>query len=161
MNKRIAAFIAASAALLVAGYVVAQVIVVPQVTTLNPNNDVVQVIPNGAPAANEVYATPALLTNVYGYNKSVPLTGATFTFGKNVTYASINPAGTIAAYTITLAANPSDGARNCLFSTQIVTSLTVNANTGQSINSAASAMTANGTVCYIFSLSNATWDRSQ
>jgi hypothetical protein len=46
-----------------------------------------------------------------------------------------------------------------MFSTQIVSTLTVGANTGQSINNNATAFTALGHLCYLYSLSNATWDR--
>jgi hypothetical protein len=62
--------------------------------------------------------------------------------------------------TIVLAAAPSDGARECVFSADIVTTLVVSANTGQSINNAATSLAANASACYIYSLSNLTWDRS-
>ena len=160
IRKSLIGLAVAGAALLgVGGYIVAQVIVVPQVATLNPNNDVIQVIPNGAPAANEVYATPALITNVYGYYKSVPATNFVYTFTKNVTFAAFNPSGTLAALSAYLAPNPSDGARNCIFSTQTVTAAYVYANTGQSINNAVTALVANTGVCYLYSASNTTWDR--
>jgi hypothetical protein len=161
MNKRIHIGLAVAAFLGIAGYAAAQTIPVPQVQTLNPNNDVIQVIPGGAPAANEVFAPPALITNVYGYYKSVPATGMQYAFAKNVTFAAFAPAGTIANFLVSLAANPSDGARNCIFTTQIMTSLIVSPTTaGQLINNAINGtLAANTSVCYLFSASNATWDR--
>lgn len=163
MKKRILRFLLpVAAALGIAGYALAQTITVPQVSTINPNNDVIQVIPGGAPAANEVFAPAALITNVYGYYKSAPLTGFVYTFAKNVTYAAFNPAGTIANFFVSLPANPSDGARACIFTTQIMSTLLVSPTTaGQLINNAINgALAANTSVCYLFSASNATWDRS-
>ena len=84
----------------------------------------------------------------------------TFTFGNSQTFAAFAPSTTLATGVVTLAPNPSDGARECVFSTQIISTLTLNANTGQSIVNAATALTANGSACYIYSLSNATWNRS-
>ena len=143
-----------------AGYALAQTVIVPQVSTLNPNADAIQVIPNGAPQVGNKYAPPALLTNVYGYYKGGAVTtGFVYTFGQNVTYAQFAPSGTLAWGYFYLAAAPSDGARNCLFSTQTLTGATVYANTGQSINNAVTSVTANTGVCYLYSASNATWDR--
>lgn len=161
-NKRLHIGLAVAAFLGIAGYAVAQTISVPQVSTLNPNSDVIQVIPNAAPAANEVFAPVALITNVYGYYKSIPATGMVYSFAKNVTYAAFNPAGTISAFFVSLAAAPSDGARNCIFTTQNMTTLLVSPTTvGQLINNAINGtLSANTSVCYLFSSSNNTWDRS-
>lgn len=43
------------------GVALAQTIAVPQVTSINPGTDLVQIIPNGRPSAASVYATVALL----------------------------------------------------------------------------------------------------
>lgn len=137
----------------------AQLVTPPSVTTIHPNNDLVQVIPNGIAQGTNVYATPAQLKASGAYYKSIPLTGFTFTFGNSQTDAAFRPAGTLATGTVTLAPNPSDGSRVCIFSTQIITALTLAANTGQTINNAATAMTALGHVCYLYGLSNTTWDR--
>lgn len=159
--KRLLIGAAALAFLALAGVVHSQTIFIPKVTTLSPTNDAIQVIPNSTPVVGNVYAPPALVTNVYGYYKGGAFTtGFVYTFGTNVTYAMVAPSGTLAQGYIYLAAAPSDGARNCFFSTQTVTAVTVYANTGQSINNAATALTANTGVCYMYSLSNATWDRS-
>lgn len=155
-------WIAAALGLLaLGGIVVAQTVTVPTVTNTHQATDLIQIVPNGAPQAGNVYATPGQITNVYGYYKSIPTSVLAYTFGPNVTFAAFAPAGTLATASITLAANPSDGARNCFFTTQILSSTTVNANSGQSINNAVSAasVAANTSVCYLYSASNATWDR--
>ena len=162
MNTKLRIGLIVAGALAIAGLAVAQTNTLPQVSKLSPTVDLIQVIPRGQPSAQSQYAPASMVTNAYGYYKgpSATLTGFSYTFAPNVTYAVFNPAGTIAAGTITLAANPSDGARNCFFTLNIVSSLTVNANTGQSINNAATAATAAGTQCYLYSASNLTWDRN-
>lgn len=148
------------------GVVMSQVPFVPTVPTTH-QNDLVQIIPNGAPSAQSVYATPAQITNAPGYYKSVPATGFTYQWGPAVTFAAFNPAGTLAAGYMTLASNPSDGSRNCVFSTQTVTLLYICAtSTGvgncvqTGVNNPVTTLAANTSACYTYSLSNATWDRS-
>jgi hypothetical protein len=156
-------FAAALGLLALGAVALSQGITIPFVSNTHQSTDGIQIIPNGtAPQAGNVYATPGQITNVYGYYKSVPTNVLTYTFGANVTYAMFAPAGTLATAAITLAANPSDGARNCFFTTQILSSTTVSANTGQTVNNGLSAasVAANTGVCYVYSASNSTWDRS-
>ena len=122
--------------------------------------DLIQVIPNGAPSAQSVYNTIPQITNVSGYYKSVPLTGWTYTFTSGVTFAAFNPAGTLATGFIYLSPSPSDGTRNCIFSTQAYTALTLYAASGQTLNNAVTSLSANTSACYLYSASNLTWDRS-
>lgn len=137
-----------------------QTITVPQVQIVNPN-DLIQVVPRGQPSAGNQYATPAQITSQSGYYKSVPAAAFTFTFGNSQTYAAFAPAGTLASGYVTLAPAPSDGARECIFTTNTITAFYVAANSGQSINAAftGGTLSANTGTCYLFSLSNATWDR--
>ena len=95
------------------------------------------------------------------YTKAVPVTGFSYTFGNFQERMLFNPAGTLSAGTVTMAPAPIDGGDACIFSTQIVSSLTLNANTGQTINNAITALSANVRYCYTYSLGNKTWDRSQ
>lgn len=132
----------------------------PVVPFLHPT-DLIQVVPFGQPSAGNQYATPPQLTNQFGYYKSganAASTG-TYTFGPNVTYAMFENSGTLAGFYTTLAANPADGALNCSFAIGALTIFGVAANTGQSINNAVTTLGALGSVCYMYSLSNATWDR--
>jgi hypothetical protein len=63
--------------------------------------------------------------------------GATLVTGSTITMQTgilvLNPTGTLASLTVNLPLNPVDGADASITSTQILTSLTVNANTGDSI----------------------------
>lgn len=112
-----------------------------------------------APQSSRIILSQA--RDAAGYQKVVPLTAFTLTFGDNQSIMALNPAGTLATGTITLPANPVDGQRALIFSSQTQTALTLNANTGQSINNAVTALTANVAVEYIYSASNTTWDRCQ
>ena len=88
-------------------------------------------------------------------------TGFSYTFAnwqRNMLFA---PSGTLASGYVTLAPAPIDGGEACVFSTQIVTAFYIAANAGQTINNAATALTANGSVCYTYSKANTTWDRSR
>ena len=149
------------------GLAVSQVIVVPNVFTLNPFADLVQVIPNGQPIAGNQYAQQSLITNVYGYYKSIPVTNFVYRFGTNVTYAAFAPAGGLNQGYIYLAANPSDGARNCIWTTQTIVhasgdggGITLYAGrTTDTLNAAVTTLTANTGACYLYSASNTSWDR--
>ncbi len=63
--------------------------------------------------------------------------------------------------TLTMAAAPVDGQRFQVFSTAGVGTLTLTANTGQTVNNGATSLAANGNVEYIYQLSNKTWYRIQ
>jgi len=73
--------------------------------------------------------------------------GATLVTGSTITMQTgvlvVNPTATLAALTVNLPLNPTDGADASISSTQILTSLTVNANTGDVIvNGVLTAVTA-------------------
>ena len=95
------------------------------------------------------------------FTKAVPSTGFSLTFGNFQHEIVLAPTGTLAAGYVTFAPNPPEGTRQCVFSTQIITAFYPTANAGQTVNNAATAMTANGRICYTYSLANTTWDRSQ
>jgi len=105
------------------------------------------------------YATPPMITSQSGYAKYTPITGFSYTFGNYQSWMALNPSGTVSAGTVVLGPSPSDGARECVFTTNTVTSLTLNANTNQSINNAVTTLLADTGACYLYSLSNKTWDR--
>ena len=75
----------------------------------------------------------------YGHSDSVgvpfdfyvPVTGFNITMQTNILV--LNPAGTLATGTVNLPLNPVDGAFAEISSTQVITSLTVAANTGDSL----------------------------
>jgi hypothetical protein len=146
------------AGLLIAGVAVAQ----------NPPPGLFIASPNGTEQLN-VYNTGPQITSVYlrqmrdaaGYSKNVPLTGFSLTFGNGQSIMEMAPAGTLSTGTITMAAGPVDGQRALIFSTQAVSTLTLAANTGQTINNAVTSLSANNAVEYLYSASNLTWDRVQ
>lgn len=155
-------FILAAAALLGLGAataVMAQSL--PQVQTISPTNDRMQVIPNGQASARSVYASPAQVTATKGYYRSVPANLFTYTFDNDVSIAAFDPAGTLAYGYVTMAPTPSDGTEACIFSTAAITTLYLTANTGQSISDAVSTLAANTRNCYVYAKSLATWYRSQ
>jgi len=91
------------------------------------------------------------------YDYQTPTTGFSYTFAAGTTVLVMNPAGTLATGTITMPASPADGMTITFSSTQTITALTVNANTGQSIVSAATVLPARQAGGYIYRLSNTTW----
>jgi hypothetical protein len=91
------------------------------------------------------------------YDYQVPTTGFTYTFAAGTTVLVMNPAGTLATGTITMPAAPADGMTITFSSTQTITALTVSANTGQSIVSAATVLPARQATTYVYRLSNTTW----
>jgi hypothetical protein len=98
-----------------------------------------------------------------GYQKAVPLTGATLTIGSstvNQSVLAVNPAGGLAALTIILPAAPVDGQRALIFTSQAITALTMQA-PGTTLNNPVTSLTANQSVEWLWSLSNNTWDRIQ
>jgi hypothetical protein len=131
----------------------------PKVTTVN-TTDLFQDVVRGDPVTNSYFATAAQIAGVPGYVKVVPLTAFSLTFANTQTDMILNPAGTLATGTLTTAAQPSDGQRECVLSSQTQTALTWSANTGQTINNAPTALVANTPVCITYSASNLTWDRS-
>ena len=94
------------------------------------------------------------------YDFQALTTGFSYTFASGTTTLIINPAGTLATGTITMPATPADGMVITFNSTQIITTLTVNANTGQSIVSAVTTLAAGGGAKYIYRLANTTWYRT-
>lgn len=135
----------------------------PQVSTINPTADLIQIIPGGQPSAQSRYTTPALLTATGGYYKSTAGSGGAlnYTFANAQRLAAFDAGGTITSMYWTMAPAPSDGTEQCVFSTGAITFLYPTANTGQTVSDAVSTLAANGRVCYLYGSANATWNRSQ
>lgn len=141
---------------------VAQSVTTPTVSTLDQQNDRVQVVPNGQPSARSVYASPAQLSAVHAYYKLTPVTGFDFTFSNDEGIAMFTPAGTIAEGTVFTAPNPSDGTEECVFSTKQITLFAFwPNNTNQTVNNGLTQIAANGHACYVFSTSTSAWDRAE
>lgn len=142
-----------------------------QVSTVNPTTDLLQIIPNGKASAQSKFVTPALLGQTAYAVVRTPTeasvqsdgayTGYTNTFSDNQAELILLPALTMSYAYVTMAPNPSDGARECVFSKSAITALWVTANTGQSVSNQATALSANSRTCMTYSSANATWYRSQ
>lgn len=105
---------------------------------------------------NWTEVTPA---NTAAATVLTPLTGFTYTVPGNVTALILTPAGTIATGAITLPANPYDNYPFRCISSQTVTTLTVNANTAQSIVGAPTTVGAAAPFEVFYNLATASWYR--
>lgn len=154
--------IAAAAVLLgFGGAVIAQSVSVPQVSSIN-TTDLIQVVPRGQPSAQSVYSTPALLNSVRGYQVKSPLTAFSYTFANSDSLIVLTHSTTIAQGTITFASAPSDGAQECIYAQNIVTTLGLAAGSNSAtINNAVTTIGAAAQICYLYSLSTNTWNRSK
>lgn len=145
----------------------AQTVTAPQVTTVNPTADLLQIIPRGQPSAQSKYVTPALLGQASYAVTKTPTTdtsdgnGYTNTFTNNQAELILLAPATMGYSYVTMAPNPSDGARQCVFSMAAITALWMTANTGQSLSNEATSLSANSRTCMTYSVANATWYRSQ
>jgi hypothetical protein len=91
------------------------------------------------------------------YDYQVLTTGFSYTFASGTQTLVINPAATLASGTITMTAAPADGMVLTIESTQQVTAITIQGNTGQSLVGGASQLIPNKPLSYIYRLSNTTW----
>lgn len=94
------------------------------------------------------------------YDYQASTTGFSYTFAAGTTTLIIQPAGTLATGTITMPAAPADGMLIAFSSSQIITALTVSANSGQSIVNNVTTLAAGGGAKYIYRLTNTTWYRT-
>jgi hypothetical protein len=93
------------------------------------------------------------------YSYQQPVSGFSLTIADNCGRLILDPAGTLATGTVTLAAHPKDGQLCRLASTQAITTLTLAPNTGQSVAGALTTISANGSAQYLYRAANTTWYR--
>jgi hypothetical protein len=98
---------------------------------------------------------------IQAYDYQTPLTGFSYTFAAGTQTLVMNPATTLAAGTITMPAAPSDGMTITFSSTQQITALTLNGNTGQTVVSGATSMPAGSSASYIYRSANTSWFPTQ
>lgn len=95
------------------------------------------------------------------YDFQVLTTGFSYTFASGTTTLIAAPAGTLATGTITMPGSPADGMVITITTTQEITALTINGNTGQSIGGTQVAqMPANSAMSFVYRQSNTTWYRN-
>ena len=91
------------------------------------------------------------------YDYQTPTTGFSYTFSAGTQTLFMVPAATLATGTITMPASPADGMMITFSSSQQITALTLQGNTGQSISSAVTFLPAKTAAAYVYRLSNTTW----
>lgn len=91
------------------------------------------------------------------YDYQVLTTGFSYTFAAGTQTLIANPAGTLATGTITMPASPADGMVINIESTQQITALTVQGNTGQSLVNGTITLAPNVPLSFIYRLTNTTW----
>jgi hypothetical protein len=91
------------------------------------------------------------------YDYQAPSTGFSYTFAAGTQVLVMQPAGTLATGTITMPASPADGMTITFSSTQTITALTVQGNTGQSITGQPTTFGAGSAATFVYRLSNTTW----
>lgn len=96
---------------------------------------------------------------VTGVTYNTPTTGFSLTISNDVTELHLTPAGTLATGTITMPAAPIDGQDVTITSTQTVTALTHNPNTGHTLLGALTTIAANGFARFRFRASTNQWRR--
>ena len=89
----------------------------------------------------------------------VPTTGFNNTIANTTTTYIVEPAGTLATGTIKMPASPVDEQIVRIASTQTITALTHNPNTGQTLKGALTTITINGNASWIYKTSTTTWYR--
>lgn len=87
---------------------------------------------------------------------AAPTTGQTVTVSAGISAIHINPAGTLAALTITLPSNPVNGQHLIIGTSQILTSLTIN---GGTIVGTLSTLALGGFAYFIYNSSATKWFR--
>ena len=91
------------------------------------------------------------------YDYQTPSTGFSYTFAAGTQMLFMVPASTLATGTITMPSAPADGMMITFSSSQQITALTLQGNTGQSISSAVTFLPAQSAVSYVYRLANTTW----
>lgn len=94
--------------------------------------------------------------NVLVSQYAAPTTGQTVTALAGVEVLMINPAGTLAALTVVLPANPVDGQDFCVCTSQIITALTI---TGTIVGTL-TTLALGGYAWFIYSATAAKWMRA-
>lgn len=94
-----------------------------------------------------------------GVHYITPTTGSSVTINDNVSQLIANPAGTLATLTLTMPPNPFNGMVLGIASSQIITGLTLSANSGQTLDGALTTLAANAFAAYRYVTSVTTWFR--
>lgn len=91
------------------------------------------------------------------YDYQTPATGFSYTFAAGTQMLFMVPSGTLASGTITMPSAPADGMVITFSSSQQITALTLQGNTGQSVSNAVTFLPAKTAASYVYRLANTTW----
>jgi hypothetical protein len=91
------------------------------------------------------------------YDYQVLTTGFTYTFAAGTQVLVAVPAATLATGTITMPSAPGDGMVITIQSSQQITALTLNGNTGQTVVGTAVQIVPNQPLSWVYRLANTTW----
>jgi len=91
------------------------------------------------------------------YDYQVLTTGFSYTFAAGTQVLVAVPAATLATGTITMPSAPADGMVITIQSTQQITALTLNGNTGQTLVGAAVQLVPNQPLSWVYRLTDTTW----
>ena len=91
------------------------------------------------------------------YDYQTPSTGFSYTFAAGTQTLFMAPAATLATGTITMPSAPADGMVITFSSSQQITALTLQGNTGQSVSNAVTFLPAKTAASYVYRLANTTW----
>ena len=90
-------------------------------------------------------------------NFQTPATGFSITLANTDWHVVLDPAGTLATGTITMPPTPFDGQIINIRSSQVITSLTMTPNSGQSVKGTPTTLALGGIIEAIYRAANTTW----
>jgi hypothetical protein len=170
MMKRLVAGLGLLGVLIAAGLAYAQSYPPPIVPVVHSTTDLMPISPNGAPSAQGWQVAPAQISNAPQYvkvivtngNGAIASNGYSDYFAQAQSYLIIVLTATMPYSYATAALAPSDGARECVVgSGGAITNLYFQPSAGQTVTGgSAISVSSNTSVCFTYSLSNLTWDRS-
>ena len=113
---------------------------------------------NGGPQITTILLSQA--RDAVGFSKQSPTSG-TVSFSSYQSQMQIGGGTTISTLTIDLTLLPFNGQVNCFYTKPAITTLTLTAAAGQTLNDAVTSASATTRYCYLYSASNTSWDRIQ
>jgi hypothetical protein len=148
----------ALAALSVAPRVLAQA---PSQLLFTPTGkELIELTPPGS--ATLAYVPLSVVRDGAQYLYNVPLTGFAIVMTAEQSVVSLNPAGTLAAGTITMPPTLYDGKIVSIFSSQTITALTLNtSNSATFVPAVVTTLAAGASVSYVYDKANNQWHRFQ
>jgi hypothetical protein len=91
------------------------------------------------------------------YQRVVATTGGSTTINNGANYLVLNPSGTLATYSVTMPASPSDGQPVTITSSQAITALTISPNSGQTITNPITTLVQGSATRFIYVATDTNW----